>query len=65
MVDAVVLAGGEDRGEIAAQTGIIHRPLLEVAGRPIITRIMAALRGASAVSRVALARAGRRERGSG
>jgi len=54
MVDAVVLAGGEDRGEIAAQTGVVYRPLLEVGGRPIITRILAALRGASAVGRVAV-----------
>ncbi len=54
MLDAVVLAGGADRGEIAAETGVIHRPLLEVAGRPIIQRVLAALRGASSVGRVAL-----------
>jgi GTP:adenosylcobinamide-phosphate guanylyltransferase len=54
MLDAVVLAGGSDRGEIAAETGVVHRPLLEVGGRPIIQRILAALRGASSVGRVAL-----------
>jgi len=54
MVDAVVLAGGEDRGEIAAQTGVIYRALLEVAGRPMIQRVLAALRGASSAGRVAL-----------
>jgi GTP:adenosylcobinamide-phosphate guanylyltransferase len=54
MVDAVVLAGGEDRGEIAAETGILHRPLLEVGGRPIVQRVLAALRGAISVDRVIL-----------
>jgi len=54
MIDAVVLAGGVDRGDIAAETGILHRALLDVAGRPIILRIVAALRGASEVGKVAL-----------
>jgi len=54
MLDAVVLAGGADRGKIAAETGVIHRPLLEVGGRPIIRRILAALRGASSVGRIVL-----------
>lgn len=54
MVDAVVLAGGEDRGEIAQETGVSHRPLLEVGGRPMIQRVLAALRGAVAVQRVVL-----------
>jgi GTP:adenosylcobinamide-phosphate guanylyltransferase len=54
MIDAVVLAGGEDRGEIAAQTGIVHRPLLEVAGRPLVQSLLAALRGAAEIGRVAL-----------
>jgi len=54
MLDAVVLAGGVDRGEIAAETGIIHRPLLEVGGAPMIQRTLAALRGASSVGEVAL-----------
>ena len=54
MVDAVVLAGGEDRGEIAEATGVVHRPLLEVGGRSIVQRVLAALRGATSVARVAL-----------
>ncbi len=54
MVDAVVLAGGVDRGEIAQETGIAHRPLLDVGGRPIIQRVLAALRGAVSVGRVVL-----------
>jgi GTP:adenosylcobinamide-phosphate guanylyltransferase len=54
MVDAVVLAGGEDHGEIAAETGVVHRPLLEVAGRLIVQRVLAALRGATAVNQVVL-----------
>lgn len=54
MVDAVVLAGGTDRGELAAETGIAHRPLLEVNGRPIIQRVTGALRGAAEVDRVVL-----------
>jgi GTP:adenosylcobinamide-phosphate guanylyltransferase len=53
-VDAVVLAGGVDRGEIAEETGVIHRPLLEVAGRPIIQRVLAALRGAVSVDQIVL-----------
>ena len=54
MIDAVVLAGGVERGEIAAETGVAHRALLEVGGKPIIQRILAALRGASSVGEVAL-----------
>jgi GTP:adenosylcobinamide-phosphate guanylyltransferase len=54
MLDAVVLAGGEDTGEIVVATGVAHRPLLEVAGRPLVQRVLAALRGATSVARVAL-----------
>jgi len=54
MLDAVVLAGGVDRGEIAAETGIAHRPLLEIGGRPIVQRCLASLRGCADVGRVAL-----------
>jgi GTP:adenosylcobinamide-phosphate guanylyltransferase len=53
-LDAVVLAGGADRGEIAEHTGVIYRPLLEVGGRPIIQRVLAALRGATSVGQVVL-----------
>jgi len=53
-VDAVVLAGGVDRGEIAEETGVIHRPLLEIAGSPIIQRVLAALRGAVSVDQIVL-----------
>lgn len=54
MLDAVVLAGGVDRGEMAAETGVAHRPLLEIGGRPIVQRGLAALRGCADVGRVAL-----------
>lgn len=54
MPDAVVLAGGTDRGELFEATGIAYRPLLEVGGRPIIHRLLAALRGATAVGQVVL-----------
>jgi GTP:adenosylcobinamide-phosphate guanylyltransferase len=54
MLDAVVLAGGVDRGELFEETGIAHRPLLEVGGHPIIQRVLAALRGATAVGDVVL-----------
>lgn len=54
MVDAIVLAGGVDRGEIAAHTGVVHRPLLEVGGRPMVQTTLAALRGAASIGRVAL-----------
>jgi len=53
-IDAVVLAGGVDRGEIAARTGVAHRPLLEVGGRPIIQWELAALRGSAHIARVAV-----------
>lgn len=54
MMDAVILAGGVDTGEIKAATGIEHRCLLEVAGRTIIQLEVAALRGASEVGSIAL-----------
>lgn len=54
MVDAVVLAGGVERGPLAAQTGVLHRALLEVGGEPIVRRLAAALRGSVEVDRVAL-----------
>jgi len=54
VIAAVVLAGGADRGELAAQTGIAHRPLLEVGGRPILLTVLAALRGAPSVGRIVL-----------
>ena len=54
MIDVVVLAGGVDDGEIAAQTGTIHRPLLEVGGKPILQHVLAALGGAPSLDRVAL-----------
>jgi GTP:adenosylcobinamide-phosphate guanylyltransferase len=54
MLDAVVLAGGADRGEILAATGVAYRPLLEVGGRPIVQRVLAALRGAVSVGDVIL-----------
>jgi GTP:adenosylcobinamide-phosphate guanylyltransferase len=54
MIDAVVLAGGTETSDIAAQLGVVHRPLLEVGGRPIIQRVLAALRGASEVGSVVL-----------
>ncbi len=54
MIAAIVLAGGEDSGELAAQTGIVHRPLLEVGGRPILLTTLAALRGAATVATVTL-----------
>ena len=45
MVDAVVLAGGTDRGEIVEETGIAHRPLLEVGGQSIVQGLGQRLRG--------------------
>jgi len=54
VVDAVVLAGGVDRGELAAQTGVPYRPLLEVAGRPLILHVLGALGRTTGVDRVAV-----------
>jgi len=53
-LDAVVLAGGVERGDLFEETGVAYRPLLEVGGRPIIQRVLAALRGAMAVGEVVL-----------
>lgn len=53
-IDAVVLAGGVDRGEIYARLGVAHRPLLEVNGRPLVARVLTALRAASEIGRIAL-----------
>src|SRR5574340_971598 len=54
MMDAVILAGGVDTGEIKGETGIEHRSLLEIAGRAIIQWEAAALRGASEIGSIAL-----------
>jgi len=54
VIDAVVLAGGADRGQILAHTGVAYRPLLEVGGRSIIQRTLGALRGAAAIRNVSL-----------
>ncbi|MFB3880709.1 MAG: NTP transferase domain-containing protein [Armatimonadota bacterium] len=54
MPDAVVLAGGTESGELFEATGLAYRPLLEVGGRPIIHRVLAALRGATSVGQVIL-----------
>jgi GTP:adenosylcobinamide-phosphate guanylyltransferase len=54
MPDAVVLAGGEEQGPLAEATGRRHRPLIEVGGRLLVDRTLAALRGAAGVERIAL-----------
>ena len=54
MLDVVVLAGGTEKGEFAVQTGIAHRPLLEVGGKPILYHVLTALNGSPRVDRVAL-----------
>jgi GTP:adenosylcobinamide-phosphate guanylyltransferase len=54
LIDTVILAGGVDRGEIAAQTGISYRPLLDIGGQPIVVRLLEALRSSARVGRVAL-----------
>jgi GTP:adenosylcobinamide-phosphate guanylyltransferase len=54
MIAAIVLAGGVDHGDLAAQTGIVHRPLLEVGGRPILLAVLAALRGSRSVGPIVL-----------
>ncbi len=54
MLDVVVLAGGTEKGELAAQTGVAHRPLLEVAGKPLVHHVLTALNGSPRVDRVAL-----------
>ncbi len=53
-MDVVVLAGGTEKGELAAQTGVADRPLLEVGGKPILYHVLNALNGSPRVDRVAL-----------
>jgi GTP:adenosylcobinamide-phosphate guanylyltransferase len=54
LIDTVVLAGGADRGELAATTGISYRPLLDVGGQPLIVRLLGALRASDQVGRIAV-----------
>jgi GTP:adenosylcobinamide-phosphate guanylyltransferase len=55
MIDAVVLAGGaEAHPWWAAEPGVTHRPLLEVGGKAMVGRVLAALRGAGEVGAIAL-----------
>jgi GTP:adenosylcobinamide-phosphate guanylyltransferase len=54
VLDVVVLAGGIEKGELATQTGQPYRPLLEVAGKPILHHVLTALNGSPRVDRVAL-----------
>jgi GTP:adenosylcobinamide-phosphate guanylyltransferase len=54
VLDVVVLAGGVEKGELAAHTGTPYRPLLEVAGKPILHYVLTALNGSPRVDRVAL-----------
>jgi len=54
VLDVVVMAGGVEKGELAAQEGTPYRPLLEVAGKPILHHVLSALNGSPRVDRVAL-----------
>jgi GTP:adenosylcobinamide-phosphate guanylyltransferase len=54
LIDTVVLAGGTDRGELAAATGISYRPLLDVGGQPVIVRLLSALHASDRVGRIAV-----------
>jgi GTP:adenosylcobinamide-phosphate guanylyltransferase len=54
MPDAVVLAGGEDKGPLREITGVAHRPLIELAERSLLNRTLAAMRAARRIERIAL-----------
>ena len=54
MPDAVVLAGGEEKGPLREITGLAFRPLIEVGGRLLVNRTLQAMRGAGPVGRIAL-----------
>jgi len=54
MPDAVVLAGGQEKGPLREITGLAYRPLIEVGGRLLVNRTLAALRAARRVGRIAL-----------
>jgi GTP:adenosylcobinamide-phosphate guanylyltransferase len=54
LMDTVVLAGGRDRGELAAATGISYRPLLDIGGQPVIARLLTALHASDRVGRIAV-----------
>ncbi len=54
LIDTVVLAGGMDRGELAAATGVRYRPLLDIGGEPLIARLLRALHGSDRIGRIAV-----------
>src|SRR5205823_512098 len=53
-VAAVVLAGGQADKEFRALTGVENRALAPLAGRPMVTWVLEALAGATAIERIVL-----------
>jgi GTP:adenosylcobinamide-phosphate guanylyltransferase len=52
MADAFVLAAGQDHGRLAEMAGTPYRALIEVSGRPMVERVLTALRGTQGVQRI-------------
>jgi GTP:adenosylcobinamide-phosphate guanylyltransferase len=49
-----VLAAGEDHARLERMSGTPYRALIDVAGQPMVQRVLAALRGATRVGRIAV-----------
>jgi GTP:adenosylcobinamide-phosphate guanylyltransferase len=54
MADAFVLAAGEDHGRLSQLGGTRFRALIEVAGKSMVERVLAALRAARRTNRIAV-----------
>lgn len=54
MADAFVLAAGDAHGRLAELGGTRFRALIEVGGRPMVERVLTALRGARKAERIAV-----------
>lgn len=54
MVDAIVLAGADNDGRLAACDGAHHEALIDIAGKPMICYVLEALKACGGVGRVAV-----------
>jgi GTP:adenosylcobinamide-phosphate guanylyltransferase len=54
MANAFVLAAGEDHGRLEQMSGTPFRALIEVGGRPMVERVLAALRESQRTGRIAV-----------
>lgn len=53
-MDALILAGGESPPDLAAATGCSDRAMIPIQGRPMIARVLDALRGTTGIEHIAV-----------